>query len=80
MNKGKRKKQRRPNPAEPDRLISQLEDVEQALQAWIRSSAANAELFRRDPIAAMRAAGLEIDDEILLELEQITSAIARKLK
>lgn len=60
--------------------MSQLGAVEQALQSWIKSSATNANLFRRDPIAAMRAAGLDVDDEILLELEQITSAIARKLK
>ncbi len=80
MNKGKKKKQRRTNSAEPDRLISQLEDVEQALQIWLSNSEENVKLFRRDPIAAMRAAGLDIDDEILLELEQITSDIARKLR
>ncbi|HWG48583.1 MAG TPA: hypothetical protein VN669_02760 [Candidatus Acidoferrales bacterium] len=66
--------------AQPDRLITQLEDTEAALQKWIKSSPGNSEYFRRDPIRAMRAAGLEIDDDIMLELELITSAIARKLK
>lgn len=60
--------------------MMQLQDAEEALRQWIRSSPRNEKLFRRDPIAAMRAAGLEIDDDILLELEMITSAIARKLK
>lgn len=60
--------------------MSQLENVEDALQRWIKSSPENSDFFRRDPIAAMRAAGLNIDDEIVLELELITSAIAKKLK
>ena len=67
-------------PLQPDRLITQLQDTEAALQEWIKSSPGNSEFFRRDPIRAMRAAGLQIDDDIMLELELITSAIARKLK
>jgi hypothetical protein len=72
----------RRNPRRPShaRLISQLENVEGALQAWIRSSPQNSDFFRRDPIGAMRAAGLDIDDDIMLELEDLTSSIARKLK
>jgi len=61
-------------------MMMQLEDAEEALRQWIRNSPQNEKFFRRDPIAAMRAAGLEIDDDILLELEIITSDIARKLK
>jgi hypothetical protein len=66
--------------AQPDRLIMQLDNSEAALQAWIKSSPDNLKFFRRDPIRAMRAAGLDIDDDIMLELELITRAIARKLK
>jgi hypothetical protein len=66
--------------AQPDRLMSQLESSEQALQRWINESAANRNFFRRDPVGAMREAGLDIDDDILLELEIITRAIAKKLK
>ncbi len=73
-------KKTRGRSKQPDRLLRQLEDAEDALQRWIRSSPANASFFRQDPIAAMRAAGLNIDDDILLELEVIASTIAKKLK
>jgi len=57
-----------------------MERVEIQLQDWLQSSPENARIFRSDPLAAMRAAGLDIDDEIMLELERIMSSIARKLK
>lgn len=57
-----------------------MERVEAQLQNWLQSSPENARLFRIDPLAAMRAAGLDIDDEIMLELKRIMSSIARKLK
>ena len=71
---------RRKKSPNPDRLMNQLEEAEEALQHWIKSSPENLEFFRRDPVAAMRAAGLDIDDEIMLELEVITRAIAKKLE
>jgi hypothetical protein len=71
---------RRKKSAKPDRLISQLENSEDALQRWIQESPENRAFFRRDPMGAMRAAGLDIDDDILLELEVITRTIAKKLK
>lgn len=80
MTKTGKIKPRSPRPAKPDRLLRQLESAERALQSWIASSPANGRFFRQDPIAAMRAAGLNIDDDILLELELITSAIAKKLR
>jgi hypothetical protein len=64
----------------PDRLLDQLDKVENQLQEWTRKSAKNARWFRRDPLGAMRAAGLDIEDDIMLELELITKAISRKLK
>ena len=73
-----RKKKRRQE--QPDSLISELERVEGKLQKWLKASEENAHWFRKDPIGAMRAAGLDIDDEIMLELERITAEIARKLK
>jgi hypothetical protein len=63
-----------------DRLLAQLDKVEHRLQQWIAKSKKNAAWFRRDPLSAMRAAGLDMEDEILLELELITKAIAKKLK
>ena len=73
-------RRRRPHSAEPDRLLNQLNKVEQDLQKWIGHSKKNAELFRRDPLGAMRAAGLNLEDDIMLELEMITRSIAKKLK
>ena len=72
---------RRKTPSEnPDRLLDQLDKVENQLQEWTSKSAKNARWFRRDPLGAMRAAGLDIEDEIMLELELITKSIFKKLK
>jgi hypothetical protein len=54
--------------------------VENDLQTWLKHSPDNARLFRQDPLAAMQAAGLDIDDEIMLELERIMVSLVRKLK
>lgn len=80
VKKTKKNKPRRDESGRPDRLLLQLELVEKTLQRWISGSPENATLFRQDPIAAMRQAGLNIDDDIMLELELITSSIAKKLK
>ena len=72
---------RRKTPSDkPDRLLDQLSKVENQLQEWTSKSAKNARWFRRDPLGAMRAAGLDIEDDIMLELELITKAITSKLK
>jgi hypothetical protein len=71
---------RKPQTAEPDRLLDHLNKVERDLQRWIDESPRNADFFRRDPLGAMRAAGLNLEDDIMLELEMITRSIARKLK
>jgi hypothetical protein len=63
-----------------DRLLSELERVERRLQEWIQRSPRHAQLFQSDPLAAMQAAGLDIDDEIMLELERVVADIARKLR
>lgn len=72
---------RRKTPSQkPDRLLARLDQVEKQLQEWTNRSAKNARWFRRDPLGAMRAAGLDIEDDIMLELELITKNIAKKLK
>lgn len=71
---------RRKTQDQPDQLLLRLDKVEQQLQQWINSSSRNAKWFRRDPVGAMRAAGLNIEDDIMLELELITKSIAKKLK
>jgi len=59
--------------------MQELNRAEGQLQLWIASSGRNAQLFRTDPIAAMRAAGLEIEDDLMCELEAIMRGIASKL-
>jgi hypothetical protein len=71
---------REPRQDGNDSLLDRLHKVERELQQWIATSKKNADWFRRDPLAAMRAAGLDMEDDIMLELEQITRAIAKKLK
>lgn len=61
-------------------LMGKLARREHALQQWLQRSDANARWFRRDPIAALRAANLGIEEEVLLELESVMRAIAQKLK
>jgi hypothetical protein len=73
-------RRRKTPPGGPDRLLDKLGKVERQLQQWTSSKPENAEWFRRDPLAAMRAAGLNMEDDIMLELEIITKAIAKKLK
>ena len=73
-------RRRKPPITKQDRLLEQLHKAERDLKKWISSSAKNAEWFRRDPLDAMRAAGLNLEDDIILELELITQSIARKLK
>ena len=63
-----------------DFLLSELTRKESELDQWIRTSEANATWFRKDPVGAMRAANLGIDENILKELERVTAAIAHKLK
>jgi hypothetical protein len=63
-----------------ERLMNELGQVEGQLQHWISRSEKNARLFRKDPIAAIRAAGLAMEDDLICELEMILGGIARKLK
>lgn len=73
-------RKRKTTSSRPDRLLEQLDKVENQLQQWISDSPKNADWFRRDPLGAMRAAGLDIEDDIMLELELITRSIAKKLR
>lgn len=73
-------KKKKPKQHEPDPLIAELERVEGKLQKWLKASEKNALWYKKDPIAAMQAAGLDMEDEIMLELERIAAEIARKLK
>ena len=67
-------------PRKQDRLILELGKFEDRLQKWIGRSERNARWFQRDPLAAMRAAGLQIDDELMCELELLMGDLARKIQ
>ena len=62
-----------------DRLLLELESCEAKLGAWIRSSAVNAEMFAKDPVAAMRAANLGLPEDVLQELAQVIESLSKKL-
>ena len=63
-----------------DPLIQALLDCESRLQAWINESASNADLFRRDPLVAIRSANVGVDERLLSEFEETVTRIARKIK
>jgi hypothetical protein len=64
----------------PDPLIQVLLKCESRLSAWLTESDVNGELFRRDPMAAVRAANLDLDEGLLGQLEEIVRGIALKIK
>jgi hypothetical protein len=63
-----------------DPLLQALLDCESRLTAWLSESVRNAELFRRDPLVAIRAAKLGIDECLLGELEGTVTGIALKFR
>jgi hypothetical protein len=66
--------------AKVDPLLQALLDCEDRLTSWLCESVHNAEFFRRDPLVAIRAANLGIDEGLLGELEETVTGIALKLK
>lgn len=62
-----------------DMLLAQLYACEEQLQAWLGRSEENAALFAADPVAAMGAANLGMDEEALQELASVLAGIHRKL-
>jgi hypothetical protein len=63
-----------------DSLLRALFECEERLHDWIENSAQNALWFARDPIGAIRAANVGMDEELLSELEAVAAGIAVKLK
>lgn len=62
-----------------DVLLLELANCEGKLNAWIRASAVNAELFAKDPVSAMRAANLGIQEDVLEDLAIVIESISKKL-
>jgi hypothetical protein len=63
-----------------DSLMRELAAKEGELLNWIQSSQRNTRWFASDPVSAIRAAKLGIDEHILEQLEMITLSIAHKLR
>lgn len=63
-----------------DSLLRALFECEDRLHQWLANSTQNALLFARDPIGAIRAANIGMDENMLSELESVASGIALKLK
>jgi hypothetical protein len=61
-------------------LLHELTTREPLLNQWLERSAMNARWFRKDPIAALRAANIGFNEIMLKELENITTSIAEKLR
>jgi hypothetical protein len=61
-------------------LLNELTTREPQLNEWLERSAMNARWFRKDPIAALRASNIGINEGMLRELESVTASIAAKLK
>lgn len=65
---------------EHDGLLEALNIHEAQLRLWLNSSPANSLLFRDDPVGALRAADIGISEKLLAELQQIVTALRRKLR
>jgi hypothetical protein len=63
-----------------DPLLQALFDCEARLTEWLNESTENAQLFHRDPLAAIRAANTGMDESLLLNLQETITGIALKLK
>lgn len=61
-------------------LSTELTAREPLLTQWLERSAMNARWFRKDPISALRAANIGIDEALLRELETVAAALSAKLK
>jgi hypothetical protein len=60
-------------------LLRELQRCESRLHDWFSQSEANVAWFARDPMAALRAAEIGMDEEVLNDLEDTMRMIARKI-
>jgi hypothetical protein len=63
----------------PDRLMQELQRCEVRLNAWLGQSAANAHWLVRDPVGALRAAQVDMDEQLLAELDATMKMITEKI-
>lgn len=62
-----------------DRLLEWFYRNELQLKAWVDCSEQNAQQFARDPIGALRSAGLSLDEDLVSEFEIAARAITGQL-
>ena len=60
--------------------MNELAAKEPRLIAWIESSERNRRWFAADPLTAIRAAGLGLDEKMLEQLDLITRSITLKIR
>lgn len=60
-------------------MMQELQRCETGLRAWLDRSTANAEWLVRDPVGALRAANLGMDQAVLEELDATMKMIAMKI-
>jgi hypothetical protein len=65
------------NHADP--LLRALHKCEDRLNAWLQGSPRNVFLFQQNPAQALRAANLDLDENLLCELEVLLTGIAQKI-
>jgi hypothetical protein len=58
-----------------ERLLNWFYSNQAHLYQWVDASAQNAHAFASDPVTAIRSAGLQLDDELICELENVASAL-----
>jgi hypothetical protein len=68
-----------PPVVQSDQLVNALKKSGDQLNVWLSKSPANVGLFLENPLAALQAANLDMDFHVMLELEAVLSALARKL-
>ena len=67
-------------PDSKDDLVRHLRHCEAQLREWIASSPGNAAWLARDPMGAIRAAKLNVSEDVLDELESVLLMIAAKIR
>lgn len=68
-----------PPVVQSDQLVNALKKSGDQLNVWLSKSPANVGLFIENPLAALQAANLDMDFNVMLELEAVLSGLARKL-
>jgi hypothetical protein len=67
-------------PEQHMRLFLALPECDDQLRRWARASETNSRLVDEDPAAALEAAGLPLDRDVMVEFEAVLRDLAQKLE